>query len=325
MNEPQRAEGNSTDGAGRLLWRLWAPGFALAVLVGLIGLALIRQSQFFGYSLMLGVPLLAGIAIGVSVRLPAALKISLVLVLLIALVVTAMTGAVAGLLCALIAIPILLAPLVIGTLLGHWYRRQIDRFRNSRPRLGAALLILVNPVTLMAVEQHFPILYEEQRVVTESQIQAPVADVWEALVFYEDVPLEPPLLAKIGLPYPIRTDGIPQGAGDVTVCRYSSGRLVKRVSRFEAGRLLEFDVIEQQGVEDRSVRLTRGSFRLVPTAAGTRIILTTEYVPLLEARLLWRPFERSLARALHEHVLNGIELNLERRSGSEAAGDDPVD
>ena len=31
------------------------------------------------------------------------------------------------------------------------------------------------------------------------------------------------------------------------------------------------------------------------------------------ARLAWRPFERQLARSLHEHVLTGIELESRHR------------
>ena len=128
-------------------------------------------------------------------------------------------------------------------------------------------------------------------------------------MFYEEVTLEPPLFARIGLPHPLRTEGDIGGVGDIKRCVYSSGYLRKKITHYEPGRLLEFDVIEQVGVEDRSADLTRGSFAFEETSDGrTLLTLTTVYRPLLSARAAWRPFERSLAHVLHNHVIDGMVL-----------------
>ena len=104
------------------------------------------------------------------------------------------------------------------------------------------------------------------------------------------------------------------GVGDTKTCVYNKGRLVKRITQYRPAEFLEFDVIEQHGIEDRSVRLISGSFRFENAGSGqTRVTLTTAYEPLLTARLAWRPFERQLARSLHEHVLTGIELETRHR------------
>ena len=76
---------------------------------------------------------------------------------------------------------------------------------------------------------------------------------WDLLMFYEEVDLEPPLFARIGLPHPLRTEGHIERVGDIKRCVYSSGYLRKRITRYEPGELVAFDVIEQVGVEDRSV------------------------------------------------------------------------
>ena len=83
------------------------------------------------------------------------------------------------------------------------------------------------------------------------------------------------------------------------------------MTEIRPGRLLAFDVIEQLGVEDRSAELISGSFRFAPAAGGrTEVVLTTTYRPLLQARWVWRPFERAVAGMLHRHVLDGMETVL---------------
>ena len=71
------------------------------------------------------------------------------------------------------------------------------------------------------------------------------------------------------------------------------------------------DVIEQEGIEDRSIQLVDGSFALRESEGGTVVTLTTRYRPLLQARVFWRPFEQRLTTVLHDHVLDAIERRVD--------------
>lgn len=130
-------------------------------------------------------------------------------------------------------------------------------------------------------------------------------------MFYEEVGAEPPRLAQIGIPYPLGTEGIVDEVDDTKRCLYEGGHLVKLITDFRPGERFAFDVIEQVGIEDRSVELIDGSFEFEEVAPGrTLVTLTTRYRPLLQARAAWRPFEYAVVHVLHDHVLDWMARNV---------------
>ena len=109
-------------------------------------------------------------------------------------------------------------------------------------------------------------------------------------------------------PCPLYTQGSVEHVGDCKTCVYSKGHLVKRVTGREVDQRLAFDVIEQDQIENHSIRLTSGSFDFMPiNPDDTRVTLTTSYQPKLgPARWVWRPAELLATHALHRHVLEGM-------------------
>ena len=76
----------------------------------------------------------------------------------------------------------------------------------------------------------------------------------------------------------------------------------------------------------RELRLAEYGFRVLPRSPSSftplpdgrsEVTLSTTYRPLLAARPAWRPFERSLAHILHDHVLDGMELEHRRLAGED--------
>src|SRR6185437_16403042 len=90
-------------------------------------------------------------------------------------------------------------------------------------------------------------------------------------------------------------------------CVYSKGHLTKRVTERSLDRRLAFEIIEQDRIENNSVRLTDGSFNFIPQGPdNTRVELTTRYQPKLGPRWIWRPVEEMAVHTLHRHVLDGM-------------------
>jgi hypothetical protein len=127
------------------------------------------------------------------------------------------------------------------------------------------------------------------------------------------------------LPRPLYATGRAREIGDVKVCVYSRGRLAKRITRAERGKVLSFEVIEQDQFENHSIRLMGGSFNFEPMGPHqTRVTLQTEYEPLLGPRFWWRPAERWATHTLHEHVLLGMALKAQESGvGDHPAGEPP--
>lgn len=292
-------------------------GFVLAFGVGLALWALAANWESYGWALVLGVPLAIGALCGYTGHGKRGLALLVVFFVGLGLAVSAATLHISGLLCATVLLTISIVPMLVGVLAGFALRRMSEERRVASVLIPVLLIVL--PVPGLWVEGRLgPPPRGTVEVVRTSRVVAlDPQEAWGRIVFYEEVPARPPALARIGLPRPLYTEGSAGAVGDLKRCVYSSGYLIKRITEHAPPRRLTFEVLEQHGVEDRSVELIDGGFELEPAGDGaTRITLETRYRPLLQARLFWRPFEHRLAHVLHNHVLDGI---------AEDMGDDAAD
>jgi hypothetical protein len=149
-----------------------------------------------------------------------------------------------------------------------------------------------------------------ETVATSVRFHASPETVWERMLMYEEVPARPPLLLRLFVPHPVRTEGDKTCVGAALQCTYNHGHLVKRIKVVELPRLVEFEVIEQRlGIEGR-ITMLGGSYEIRSCGNQTEIVLTTNYRGHLQPRSCWRPLERFLAHQLHRHILDGMRASL---------------
>jgi hypothetical protein len=130
---------------------------------------------------------------------------------------------------------------------------------------------------------------------------------WNALMFYEEVPGDAPLLLRTLLPRPVRTEGDKRTAEAMVGCIYHGGaELLKRITHVEEPHVLRFEVVEQRlGIED--CVLTRGgSYEIRACGSRSEVVLKTEYDTYLRPRGIWRFLEAAVVRRLHRHILRGV-------------------
>jgi hypothetical protein len=263
----------------------------------------------WGYSLWFGVPFAAGCVLGYRAKAHVFVLPLLGLIVLLGLIFGFASLNLAGVFCGLTLGGILAGPLVVGIVTGAMLRQSLKLTRFSQREYLPVLLFFLLPVASAAVEGR-PRPQPPESISTSQVIGASPARAWDAVVFYEEVRHLPPWILRIGLAHPLYTIGQSRHVGDVKTCVYNKGHITKRITEAEPGRLLAFDVIEQDIGYGRDVRLIGGSFWFEPSGeAGTRVTLTTTYEPLLTPRWCWRPFEALAVHTLHGHVLNGMRLN----------------
>ena len=295
-------------------WKYWFPGLVLAGAGGAATLALFIVVGSFGAGLVIALPLAIGSILGYGVRVRPLVLIIGGLGLLAGMIMGLISGQLAGLFCGLILAASLAGPLLIGMLFGWVLRIQVRKTRFKQRFYLPMIALIILPGVVAGLEWCLGSPAPIEVVSTSRLMPFSAREVWDSLMFYEEVTHDPPALARIGLPRPLRTTGQIRGVGDIKVCVYDKGRLAKRVTVYEPGAYLGFDVVEQVGIEDRSVALLEGGFRIEALGPGrSRLTLTTVYQPLLAARWYWRPLEYAVAHSLHEHVLTGIELEAQRR------------
>ena len=294
-------------------WRYWMPGLTLAGVGGFLVFAVLLWQESYGFGLTVALPFAVGgiVGYGIDVKKPVAMIISTLLAFgfFTGVVFLSLQGGLCGLILALVFV----SPIIAGTGMG-WVLRFILKFtRFSQRHYLPMIALLMLPLAAAGIEWWIGYPTGVEAVTTTRVIPVSRARAWRELMFYEEVTHDPPWLARIGLPKPLYTKGDARHVGDIKTCVYDKGRLVKRVTRIVDEACLGFEVIEQVGVEDRSVRLTGGSFLFESHGPhATRVTLTTRYEPLLQARPIWRPIEQALTHALHSHVLEGIERQATR-------------
>lgn len=146
-----------------------------------------------------------------------------------------------------------------------------------------------------------------ETIETRMHFRASAQAIWDALMFYEEVPRDAPLLFRALLPQPVRTEGDKRRAGTMVRCVYSGGaELVKRITRVEPPHLLRFEVVWQDlGIEDCVLALG-GSYQIHSCSDSAEAALTTHYAAHLHPRWLWRRLEALLVTQLHRHIMRGI-------------------
>ena len=139
---------------------------------------------------------------------------------------------------------------------------------------------------------------------------APRDAVWEALMFYEEVPKMRPLLLRRFLPTPIGTQGCKSQVGSEVKCRYVDGHLVKRVTHMVRGHTYAFEIIEQN-LALGGIRLLGGEYTFRKLAEDhTRVALATRYSSPNYPRWLFGRLESAVCHSFHHYILTAMQSNL---------------
>ena len=260
--------------------RYWFPAVVLALLVGLGLIAASVYWRSFGYNFTFGIPVAVGILVGYGARVRVAFLIALAISALIGLLGAAVMMELSGLLCGVVFFLIAVVPMLAGTAMGWLLRRRIEAKQAHRKNFPTVLMIAVLPLPMLHLEGRQSPDFPFETVETHRHLAMTPEAAWESLIFYEDVRHEP------SGPGPNRPSDPPlhprrhRRCRDLKRCVYDGGFLIKRITAHEPGRILAFDVVQQQGIEDRSIRLIDGSFSFEPVAdGGTRVTLVTRYEP----------------------------------------------
>jgi len=151
-------------------------------------------------------------------------------------------------------------------------------------------------------------------IVTRMRFAAAPEQVWDGLMFYEQIAERPPLHLRLLLPLPIRTEGRKLEPGDESTCLYEGGYLLKRVTETDRRRHLGFEVAAQHLAVGRGLRLSGGAYTLRELPGGrTDVALETRYVSPMRPRWLWEPLEIAVCHLFHRHILGAMRRSVESR------------
>lgn len=144
-------------------------------------------------------------------------------------------------------------------------------------------------------------------VSTAITIAADPTEVWQQLIFYEQLDQRPPFHLRLLLPVPIGTEGRKTDVGDEARCLYEGGFLIKRVTHVEPPHRYAFEIAEQKLDVGGGIRLSGGEYAIAGADRGrAELRITTRYRGVRRPRWMWRPIERAVCHWFHRHMLRAM-------------------
>ena len=301
-------------------------GAAGALIIGVVAITIsVFALETYGVTLFVGTPFLQGLVVGWAFNrrsINTDGQTTSVVVLSVTLVGAALAlFALEGVVCIAMAFPIAILVAMLGGKIG----REIAIRSGTMTGMATALLVLPAGSVIDRAASNAP-LYE---VVTAVDVRAPAQTVWKHVVEFDEIDGQPEWYFRTGIAYPIRATIDGKGVGAIRRCEFSTGAFVEPITTWDEPRLLAFDVIAQPPpMRELSIytkvyaphldgyfRSSRGEFRLIPTATGTRLEGHTWYSVDIHPQEYWRALSDVLLHRIHQRVLDQVKREAESDSG----------
>lgn len=297
-------------------------GAAGALVIGVAGIFVsVFALKTYGMSLFIVTPFLQGVVVGWAFNRNA-IKPDGQTAGVVVLSVMLVGGVIAlfaleGLICIAMAFPLALIVAILGGIVG----RQVAILGGNGTGLAAVLFVLPVGAVVDRVSARAPI-YE---AVTAVEVRAPPQTVWKHVVQFDEIEGRPEWYFRAGVAYPIKATIAGKGVGAIRRCEFSTGAFVEPITAWDEPSRLAFDVIAQpRPMRELSIytkvyaphldgyfRSSRGEFRLIPTAEGTRLEGHTWYSVDIHPQGYWRALSEVLLHRIHQRVLDQVKREAE--------------
>jgi hypothetical protein len=159
-----------------------------------------------------------------------------------------------------------------------------------------------------------PLATQPSSITTRVTFATSADNVWDGLLFYEEIDRRPPTYLRLLLPVPIGMEGKVSEVGSEVMCLYERGHLRKRITRIEPKRFYEFEVAEQSVSVGGGMLLCGGGYTLRELSDGaTEVTVETRYISNKWPRWFWRPLEGMACHWFHRYLLSSMRHKIELR------------
>jgi hypothetical protein len=285
----------------------------------------IEEYEQYGWSLFLGLPVLVAFLASFCwsfKRHPSfASAYGVALMSILTLGGLILIFALDGLICLLMALPLSSILALVGAGLGRWVGGELATGRASTT---ASLLCLLFPL-LVGFEHTNPSEAVVREVTTAVWIDAPIGEVWKAVIAFPRIAETPRGVFQLGIAYPVEARIEGQGVGAIRYCTFSTGDFVEPIVEWEENARLTFDVTENPPpMKEITIYddvhaphlhgymvSKRGQFRLSERDGRVLLEGTTWYCHTISPEFYWGMISDEIIHRIHKRVLNHIKRHTE--------------
>lgn len=226
-----------------------------------------------------------------------------------------------GVICLAMATPLAMPLAVLAALAGH---ALSARLRSTRTTTFTPVIVALIPLFMGAEEwAAWPLV--EHTVVTTVEIDAPIRQVWNKVIAFDEIQTPPSGLLALGFAYPVRARIEGEGVGAVRYCEFSTGAFVEPITTWDDPHRLAFDVVENPPPMQEwspypnldvphlhdTFLSNRGQFVLREQNGKTILEGTTWYTQALWPDAYWSLWTNAIIHRIHLRVLHHIRERAE--------------
>lgn len=226
-----------------------------------------------------------------------------------------------GIGCILMASPIMLIFIFIGAHLAF----IMQNGNLGKPKNISVFLIFTAVIFMSfdAVNEPTNLIPVKTRVI----VNAPIGEVWNNVVTFNQIDEPTEWIFKMGIAYPIDATIQGKGVGAIRHCNFTTGSFVEPITTWDEPHLLQFDVKEQPIPMheynpfweihpphlDGYFRSYKGQFALEEINANqTELEGTTWYKVDIMPGIYWQAWSDFIVHQIHDRVLNHIKKESEK-------------
>jgi hypothetical protein len=198
----------------------------------------------------------------------------------------------------------------IGTTIGYWLRKSIDKKRKNND-IKLSMLPLVVLLFAGTFEHFFVNKYTFAQVSTKMFLPYSTDKVYDYIKSVDTVNTDKPLLLKLGLPVPEKCVLQHEAVGAKRTCYFGDGAIEETVTAIKPGHYLKMDVTNCTLPLPKWLKMTEAIYLFEPKGKGTVVTRITNYRTELKPRFYWGFWEAKAIEAEHEYVLNDLKRRLD--------------
>ena len=297
-------------------------GIGLTLFAVAMGALVFRS---YGFAMFIGTPVVVGMTTAFIANRAQNIGSKQTLIdMTIAMVVAGLmlvAVALEGVVCIVMAFPLAWLMGGVGAMIGFASAR-FGRPDSNTPLMSLAILPLMFMIDVTAPTAT---AFTDTRSV---EVEASAMETWAAVIRMETIAEAPPPPFRLGVAYPVRGEVIGEGVGATRKGYFSTGVAVEKVTEWEPGRALGFDIVSEPPVlrelclyavspphVDGYFRSIHARIVLTPLGPNrTRLTLVTSHELDLQPAAYWLPLTRAAVQANKARVLKQMRQQAEAKA-----------
>ncbi|MBK1790587.1 hypothetical protein [Persicirhabdus sediminis] len=230
--------------------------------------------------------------------------------------------AIDGLVCLIMALSLAVILAQVGTLLGIFVSRNVNRKNGTSISLMVCLLF----PCLVSFENATKPPPSIRKVTSSVLIDAPINEVWQTVIAFPDINTPAEGIFKMGIAYPIKAHIDGQGVGAIRYCCFSTGDFVEPITVWNEPHHLAFTVSENPApMEELTIygdfhaphlhgHMVSKKGQFILKQQGDKVLLegTTWYSHSISPEFYWGIISDEIIHKVHYRVLDHIKAHVEK-------------